>query len=255
MSQIIDSSDDRCSSTERHSRQPYPRGIVVALIGPDGVGKSSQTARLTSLFRQNFKCTAVYLGSGEGGWKLRRMAKRHFRKWRGGAHQAGSEAKGPETRKLYGTNYSVWTGMSGLVAALERYVSLRRAVRLARSGSIVICDRWPQNLLPGLFDGPLRLDPDASWAVRLMSRIERSIYRTMETYRPDLTIHLVSDFDTSSARKPGDRTRTDFDQRLALMQEMRTLDPAIVTVDASKRFDEVTGDLRSCIIRSLEAAI
>ena len=227
----------------------------MALIGPDGVGKSSQTARLISLFRQNFKCTAIYLGSGDGGWKLRRMAKRLFRKWRGTVPRTGSGAKGPRVHKEYGTNHSVWTGLSGLVAALERYVSLRRAVRLARSGSIVICDRWPQNVLPGLFDGPLRLDPDASWAVRLMSRVERGVYRKMEKYKPNLTIHMVSDFDTSSARKPGDRMRADFDQRLALMQEMRVLDPAIVTVDASKRFDEVTGDLRSCIIRSLEAAI
>jgi len=182
------------------------------------------------------------------------MAKRYFRIWRGRIRQAGSEARGPEKRKQYGTNHSVRTGMSGLVSALERYLSLRRAERLARSGSVVICDRWPQNMLPGLFDGPLRLDPQASWIVRLMSRLERSIYRKMETYRPDLAIHLVGDFETSNARKPGDRTRANFDQRLALMQEMRTLDPTIVTVDASKSFDEVTRDLRSCIIRALGAA-
>ena len=229
--------------------------MVVALVGPDGVGKSSQTARLTSLFQPDFKCTAIYLGSGEGGWRLRRMAKRYFRKWRGRLHHAGSGAKGPESRKEFGTNHSVWTGMSGLVAALERYWSLRRAVRLARSGSIVICDRWPQNMLPGLFDGPLRLDPDASWAVRQMSRLERNVYRRMESHRPDLAIHLIGDFETSNARKPGDRTRANFDQRLALMREMRRLDPTIITVDASRDFDEVTRDLRNCIFRALGAAL
>lgn len=233
--------------------QPLACGIVVALIGPDGVGKSSQTARLTSLFQQNYKCTAVYLGSGDGGWKLRRTAKRLFRRLRGGADQMAPEAKSRSTYKEYGTNHSVWTALSGLVAAFERYVSLRRAVRLARSGSVVICDRWPQNLLPGLFDGPLRLDPAAPWIVRLMSRLERSIYRRMEGYRPGLTIHLVSDFETSNARKPGDRTRADFDQRLTLMQEMRARDPAVVTVDASKSFDEVTGELRGHIIEALES--
>ena len=142
--------------------KPLSHGMIVALIGPDGVGKSSQTAQLMTIFqKQNLKCTAIYLGSGEGGWRLRRAAKRQFRKWRGKVAESGSGAKGP-TPKEYGTNHSVWTGMSGLAAALERYVSLRRAIRLARSGSLVICDRWPQNIQPGSFDGPLRLDPEAS---------------------------------------------------------------------------------------------
>jgi thymidylate kinase len=231
--------------------KPLSHGMIVALIGPDGVGKSSQTAQLTSIFQmQNLKCTAIYLGSGEGGWRLRRAAKRQFRKWRGKVAESGSGAKGP-TPKEYGTNHSVWTGMSGLAAALERYVSLRRAVRLAGSGSLVICDRWPQNIQPGFFDGPLRLDPQASWAVRLMSQLERSVFRRMETYRPNLTIHLVNDFNTSNARKPGDRTRDDFDQRLALMQKMRAMDASIITIDASRDFEEVTQDLLNCICRTL----
>ncbi len=84
-----------------------------------------------------------------------------------------------------------------------------------------------------------------------MSQLERSVFRRMETYRPDLTIHLVSDFNTSNARKPGDRTRDDFDQRLALMQKMRAMDPSIITIDASRDFEEVTQDLRNRICRTL----
>lgn len=240
MSPIIETDDDA-------KAKPLPRGIVVALIGPDGVGKSSQTARLTSLFQQDFKCTAIYLGSGEGGWELRRLAKRHFRTWRARVRRPRTGAKAQKTDKQFGTNHSVFTGLSGLVSALERYVSLRRAIRLAKSGSIVICDRWPQNLQPGFFDGPLRLHPHASWAVRKLSRLEQSFYRRMETFKPDLAIHLISDFETSNARKPGDRSRADFDQRLALMQEMRMRDPAIKIVDARNGFDEVTRELSNCI--------
>ena len=246
---------NRSSAEGRVKSQPVSRGIVVALIGPDGVGKSSQTARLTSIFQQNFKCTPIYLGSGEGGWEFRRIAKRQFRKWRGWLRRSGTRAKAPVTDKEFGTNHSVFTGLSGLVSALERYVSLRRAIRLAKVGSIVICDRWPQNLKPGFFDGPLRLHPHASWTVRQLSRLEQSFYRRMETFKPDLTIHLVSDFETSNSRKPGDRTRDDFDQRLALMQKMRAIDPTIVKVDASKSFDEVTRDLRHCILGALGAAV
>jgi hypothetical protein len=85
----------------------------------------------------------------------------------------------------------------------------------------------------------------------LLSRLERNLYRRMERCKPDLTIHLLSDFETSNSRKPGDRTRADFDQRLALMEEMRNLDPAIKIVDARKSFDEVTNDLCDCVWPSL----
>ena len=234
------------SPTEGRAKpQPLPRGMVVALIGPDGVGKSSQTAQLTTLLEKKFRCTALYLGSGEGGWKARRIAKGYFRKWRARGRQPNSKAKKPSIE--FGTNHSVFTGLSGLLSAVERYVSLRRAMRLANSGSIVICDRWPQNLQPGFFDGPLRLHPGASWTVRQLSRLEQSFYRRMETFKPDLAIHLISDFETSNARKPGDRSRADFDQRLALMQEMRMRDPAIKIVDARNGFDEVTRDLFNCV--------
>lgn len=151
------------------------------------------------------------------------------------------------TAKQLGTSHSLFTGLAGLAIGIERYWSLRRAMRLARSGAIVISDRWPQNMEPGLFDGPLRLHPQASWTVRQLSRLERGLYRTMDRYKPDLTIHLVSDFETSNARKPGDRTRAEFDRRLAIMQEMRMRDPAIRTVDARKQFEEVTTDLFDCV--------
>lgn len=149
-------------------------------------------------------------------------------------------------REFY-TNHSVTTALSGIAIAIERYVTLRRAIRLAASGSIVISDRWPQNLQPGMFDGPLKLVPSASPIVRLLSRLERDLYRRMQKRTPDLMIHLVSDYETSNARKPGDRSRSQFDQRMALMQEMRMHNPNVKIVDARKEFEVVTGELCKCV--------
>lgn len=225
------------------SRHICSRGMVVALVGPDGVGKSGQTAQLASIFQEKYRCTAIYLGSGDGGWRVRRTARRYIRKWRHPAGRPNPEFNAVAPRRQMGTSHSIFTGLSGIMLAIERYLTLRKAIRLAASGSIVISDRWPQNLQPGLFDGPLRVRPGASRMVRLLSRIERSFYRRMEKYKPEITIHLVSDFETSNARKPGDRTHAEFHERLSLMEEMRTRDPAIKVVDARNEFDEVTRDL------------
>ena len=225
-------------------------GLIVALIGPDGVGKSSQAERLTTMFGSYAPCINIYLGSGEGGWKFRRAVKRYFHKLRP-PKKPSSRQKDQAAGREFGTSYSLFTGLSGLAAAIERYVTLRRAMRLAANGSVVISDRWPQDLQPGFFDGPLRLHPQASYPVRLISRLERFLYQRMAAHKPDLMIHLLADFETSTARKPGDRTSADFDQRLALMEDMRKLDPGIRIVDARKQFDEVTNDLFECVRREL----
>jgi thymidylate kinase len=256
MSPAIQTNDDRCRRSADGWAKPRQlvRGIIVALVGPDGVGKSSQTARLAALFQRDFECSAVYLGSGDGGWRFRRAVKQLFRKLRGRLRQSKLEMKSPTADPEFGTNHSLFTGLSGLLVAIERSVSLRRAMRLAKSGSIVICDRWPQNIQAGFFDGPLRLAADASWIVRMLSKAEHRLYRRMERFKPDLTIHLISDFETSNARKPGDRTPADFDRRLALMHEMRLIDRKAIIIDASRDFDEVTRDLHSCILRAVGVA-
>ena len=228
---------------------PAPmRGIVVALVGPDGVGKTTQTARLTMILQRTFPCSAVYLGSGDGGWKGRQGVKRLLRMLRLRPASRKAARNAPARERV---NDSLVTALSGLCIALERYVALRRAMSLAASGSIVISDRWPQVLHAGSFDGPLRLHSKASPIVQHLSRIEHRLYHRMERYKPDLTIHLVSDFEISTVRKPGDRSRAEFQQRLALMDEMRRLDPRIMVVDANETFEQVTRDLLGGVRRAV----
>ncbi|MDP9421311.1 MAG: hypothetical protein M3Q19_00490 [Pseudomonadota bacterium] len=209
-------------------------GAIFALVGPDGVGKSSQAARVASLFQRKFRCTTVYLGSGEGGWKLRRLFQRWYHSWQSGLHRRRPSASA--TRPLA-------RALASFAAALERYIMLAVARGLARKGAIVITDRWPQNLRPGLLDGPSRIPLNGSAIVRFLGSIERSLYRRMEIYEPDLTIHLLSDFETSNERKPGASEPARFEQRLAVMRMMRARSSHIRTVDVRRSFPEVTQDI------------
>ena len=224
-------------------RSLEPAGVIVALIGPDGVGKSTQTARLAATFRRNFRCASVYLGSNDGDWMRFRTALRgrisRARTRTTANPPAGNRQKRQKRSGLHVLGSAVWR----LVIAMQRYAAMRKAVRLAAAGAIVITDRWPQTLRRGFLDGPSVAPPPEMRLAHLLSRIEHRIYRAMEGYKPSLTIHLDCDYATSHARKPGDILPEDFERRIELMQEMRRRDPDVVVVDARKDKDVVAADL------------
>ena len=226
-------------------RSPGPGGILIAIVGPDGVGKSTQVARLAAIFQKKFRCTTAYLGSGSGTWMLSRMARRRYRRWRA-ERQSAPNAIAKARDAASGKFQEIASAISGLESAIERYVTLHLARRMVEFGAIVICDRWPQDLRPGLLDGPRNLPPNASRGASLLSWFERRLYHGLEQYKPGLAVHLVADFETSFARKPGGIKRPGYERRLSLMREMRERDSEIEVVDAGQDLAEVTLQLFQC---------
>jgi len=223
-------------------RRPANGGLVVALVGPDGVGKSTQVDRLVKTFRWKFGCVKSYAGTGDGkGWWTRKLAmkliaphKHHLK--------SAIEHKGSSGALRSWTSFVSTAGLAfwGLLIAVERYAMVRRAHRSATRGLIVICDRWPQSLRRGYLDGPIApTSADHLPVIKLLARLERTLYRRMQEMRPHLTLHVVSDYSVSERRKPGGIRKEAFDARLSLMAELRRIDPEIKTVDASESMETV----------------
>ena len=228
-------------------RRPMAGGLVVALIGPDGVGKSTQARRLTQILRWKFGCAQAYVGIGEGsGWWLRKGLQNlvfpHRRRLKSLAHDDGRDSSRRDRAKggVAATALALWA----VLIAFERYAVVKRSHRWATRGLIVICDRWPQAQRSGYLDGPT-IPPHlfSIPGLSALARLERKLYEKMAGCRPHLVLHLVSDFAVSALRKPGEIKREAFDARLSLMAELRAQDKNIRTVDANGNLEAVNQEL------------
>ena len=225
-------------------RRPASGGLIVAVIAPDGMGKTTQVKRMSKLFSWKFSCAANYLGTGEGeGWRIRRLIRASYMQRRAKirASLLSVEQTEDASRTFKGRVGAFLLAAWGIIVALERYASIRKARRMADRGFIVLCDRWPQDIQPGLMDGPTRSLGDGSpgW----LRKWELSLYRRMAESQPDLFVQLVGSYATSEARKPGEITREEFDKRMALMEELRERYPGTCVLDADVDVDAVSRSL------------
>jgi len=233
-------------------RQPASGGLVVALVAPDGMGKSAQVERLYKLFNWKFSCVRLYLGTGDGqGWWLRRriralyVARRDTIRNAGLHDRAVAKRSGDWKSRIGALLLSMW----GVLVALERHGRVMAARRMADRGFIVLCDRWPQSIQPGFMDGPT--GQQIARNPTLLRRWEMALYERMSRARPDIIVHLVGDYGVSQARKPGELSRGEFDKRIALMEQMRARGLGTHVVDAGRNIDEVSKQLFELIWEAL----
>ena len=223
-------------------RRASTGGLVVALVAPDGLGKSTQTDLLTRIFAWKLGCAQVYVGTGEGdGWWFRKGLQNFLSPRR---HQLKAviqrdrkEPRGGAMGKVLAAGLALWA----VLIAIERYGVVKRAHRWATRGLIVVCDRWPQTLRKGYLDGPMiQSDLPAVPGLAALARFEERLYHKMSECKPDLILHLVSDFSVSESRKPGEISKEGFEARMSLMSELRALDKDIRAIDASGNTETVT---------------
>lgn len=190
----------------RRGRVVEGGGLLVAVVGSDGSGKSSVARDLGATFERKLDVLSLYFGSGDGPSSFRRwplkLARRMLRRLAAGSSAAPDR---PVTLARV-----LW----GLTLASEKRSKLRRAVRARDAGAIVICDRFPQERIVGFNDGPLLHGwATAGPARRFVARWERRPYALAGRNPPDLVLHLAVDEAVASQRRP-DHSRQDLASRI-----------------------------------------
>lgn len=253
-------------------------GILVAVLGADGSGKSTVVREVSERFARKVDVMRLYFGSGDGPVSLLRSPLRPAARFarshglaRSGrprgdrvdveepAHAAGTATEGAEASTsrrvpppepfLIRAGRIAWA----LSLAREKRARLATAWRARNRGLIVITDRYPQAQIAGFNDGPLLRDraADGGRLLRRAARHEERAYRLAERQAPDLVIRLRVTPEVAVRRKP-DMAPAEIERRDAAIGSL-SWPPGtrVVDVDADRPLADVLRDVMASVWREI----
>jgi len=165
-----------------------PRGLVIAISGVDGSGKSSMVDLIDSSLTKFLTIRRLSLGKPQG--KLIEFIRKLL-----------SNSKSKTTLPSKGGSFhkvSLFKSISLLVLAILRLFESWKAQYYINNGYVVLVDRWPTREF-GKMDGPkIYIDNTSSGLVRLFSKLEGLIYKAIPA--ADICFFLEVSVDTAIKR-------------------------------------------------------
>ena len=227
------------------TKRSNPRGgIIVAVIGADGSGKSTVIANLQDTFRQKLDVCKIYFGRGNGEMSFVRRILLFAKKIALPLKdpQRGSVAIQGTAIPKKGFITDVYRCIEALLVAYEkrRNLSLMRSAK--KKGMLVICDRFPQNQIMSYNDGPLLyyLSKSRNPIFRFFSRIESQVYALANENPPDIVLKLIADAKVVEARKPGETSPEMLKAKISGIKLLQFSSCCkTVTVDAAQPLEKV----------------
>lgn len=206
-------------------KKVFPRGgVVVALTGVDGAGKSTMLNELAAFYSQFLTVDRYQLGRPQGPlseW-VRALLARTRGSTRPVANVTGGKVQASSTPKA----------ARAVALSLLRLRAARKAACSASRGHLVLVDRWPTDV-PGKMDGPqIVVDQDRSnRIVRLGAALERWAYSRMP--RADVCLVLKLQLETAMYRnrvrvKEGKETDDEIQCRFEANDQIRPLAERVV---------------------------
>jgi thymidylate kinase len=230
-------------------KRPTGGGLVIAVVGSDGAGKSAAVDELIAWLRPAFPVARFHLGKPPRPLSST-LVRNTMRVARLGPILANTRLPARATRgsgdrpvAFPGTGWLLWHAIN----ARDRRRTYAKALRHATNGGIAVCDRYPLpelDLMDGSRTGGLGDGAGLSGLSRRLLRFERRCYADIG--HPDLLVVLRVHPDVAVRRRP-DQDATFVRDRAA---EVAAVDwertPAVV-VDANRSIGEVMAELRRLV--------
>ena len=220
---------------------------LIAVIGSDGSGKSTVCENLLPYVEQYGPVAQVHLGKQAGNVgravsKLPLMGKK--------------VGKSIEKHKVKTATELPGMGPALVVMffVLRRLMRFRHMLACRRNGNIILTDRYPQEQIPGAYDGTVfPANVPGSQLVSWMRKKEKKAFHWMASVKPDLVIKLNVDLDVACARKP-DHRREALEKKIAITPQLTFNGAHIVNIDANKPLKEVIADAQKAVADYMASA-
>ncbi len=161
-------------------------GMIIAISGADGAGKSSMISGLNQSFSSFQSCITYTLGKPQG--KVLESIRLRM------------SSKMPPTKTVSADaeEVTIKRALASIILGFLRLRQARRARVDANNGNLVLVDRWPTNNF-GKMDSPKILSHgDSPWLLRMMAQIEKKIYEKIPS--ADLCFYLNVSIETAVSR-------------------------------------------------------
>ena len=236
------------------SRRVSPSGgIVVAILGCDGAGKSTTLSYIKKEFNKKLDVVSIYFGSGDGSSSLLRKPMKLV------AKKIGGKGVGHAIEKEYAENkrvskksrlYSAAKLIWAITLAQEKKTKQRQMMKARNRGLLVLTDRYPQSIIPGAGDGPLlNRYQKAKGLLKRMSDWEKKIYEGFSENPPDLAIKLMVPTEVAIARKP-EMSVGEIENKKKIVMDMEISEHTAV-IDTSRSFEITRGEVMSEIWKQI----
>ena len=226
------------------SRRAPGGGMIVAIVGVDGSGKSTAVTTIHEWLGSEIDTIPMYFGTGDGRPSLLLRPFKMMLPLIAGALKTRPKgaSHGAMSHREPGFLYSVLLTVWALVVAREKRNKLVSARRGANRGLIVLTDRYPQNQTPSFNDGPLlnRVPRAPRW----LRRLEASAYLLAQRLPPDLVIKLQVTPETALLREP-DMDPSIVRERITTLRHLTFEARHVVTIDAEQPLPDVIRQIKS----------
>jgi thymidylate kinase len=222
-------------------------GISIALVGPDGSGKSTQVKIIEKWLREQFQTYVFYMGSGDGKKDFILFLLEYCKNKivRNKKNKSPKHEIVDDKHSLFNLK-NLYFLLRSILIARQRLKNVIISNKMKSAGKIILYDRFPQTDIYGINDGP-KIEDSKYKIISFFHQTELSIYNKIMKLIPDKYILLTIDPKECHRRKPDHDFENIVLKIQVLINQYQSLPQLFEKIDAQQSREDVSLNIKKII--------